>query len=135
MAVDPSRPDGLEATHLANKQEGNAFALGLPHPPLSHRGSSPLPGFKASQPLRSWDNMCPLRGLPAPIPRGHMLAGGRVRGCQAAPEPWREMKSTPDSREAAGGRLAPRSPAGPTIISYDKVYIMLLVSFLVITFY
>lgn len=60
---------------------------------------------------------------------------GRGGGRQAAPEPWREMKSTPDSRAAAGGRLAPRSPAGPTIISYDMVYLMLLVSFLAITFY
>lgn len=60
---------------------------------------------------------------------------GRGEGGKAAPEPWREMKSTPDSREAARGKLAPRSPAGPTIISYDMVYLMLLVSFLVITFY
>lgn len=45
------------------------------------------------------------------------------------------MKSTASNQETGERKVAPGSLADLTIIFYDTAYIMLMVSFLVITFY
>lgn len=55
--------------HTSGKQTGGKCVRPGPAPPSSlPQRKQPTPGVQSL--LGSWDNMCPLRGLPAPIPKG-----------------------------------------------------------------
>lgn len=103
------------------------FIPGLPHSFLSHRGNSPLLEFKASRLLGSWDNMHRLSGFPL------FQFGKPARRGQVASERRFEMKSAAHSKGARGPCSG--QPGRATVISYDMADVMLLASFLVITFY